>query len=574
MYPLVKYEKSKHKCGKKCKCCCPKRSNYTYVACINRLYRDKSNVMRAGLGQIQFKPCPFGLKKFTEQDLLYQQYGYNASFHKTLEHSTDSGELIAKDQYEKLACAMFESDMRLLASVEQAAGAEYGFVNPTAAFSTILEGAPQCTLPLHPPSTMSSSETAAQMVEVYAQAVARDVSFIDYATDGVIATLLSDTHLNAPNIINNLPDVPPTPFTAQTVFRADADGCTIGPYISQLFLLPVPTSATTSFVQQYTTYLPRFASRVEWGISAAEMISIQNGTLPGPAPALDTPKYIYNGRTLAEAVHNDGIFQYYYQAAFILLGLGAPVNPDFPSFGNQDPFVTGPGLVNILTAVANVAKLALKHAWYWKWVRYRRLRPEVLSLWTHNVLSGALPNSPNYNLSSNLLTNPIVTTEIPLINTGWGSPGTYTLPLCYQEGSPAHPSYPAGHSVAAGACCTILKMFFQNDVDWTSLSPVVEPDTAGTTLVAFVGSTAGMTVGTEINKIGANVFMGRDWAGVHYRDDGSKGFELGERIAMKYMGDILSVSAENNLPENTPPSINFRKFNGELATVVPTSCSR
>nr|QBK92242.1 MAG: hypothetical protein LCPAC304_05890 [Pithovirus LCPAC304] len=483
--------------------------------------------------------------------------------------------MTATDQYEKLACSFFNNSLESLVSVVLASGATFGLVNPSAAMSAILEGAPQCALSLPPPASLSSAITASEMVEVYAQVVARDVSFIDYSTDATITSLLGVTRLNAPGILTNLPDIPSNPFTALTIFRGNAVGCTLGPHISQLFLLNVPTASTTSFLQQYTTYLPRFASRVEWGISATEMIGIQNGIPSGPVPALDTPKYIYNGRTLAEAVHNDAVYQYYYQATLILLGLGAATNSTFPSYANQDPFITNAGVVNILTALSAVAKLALKHAWYWKWAKYRRLRPEVYSLWVHNVLSipSVVPNSANYDLSTVVLTNLITTIDIPAINVGWGTvPTTYTLPLTFRSGSPSHPSYPAGHAVLSGACATILKMFFDGEVVWTTLSAVVEANTAGDTLVPFGGSTAGMTVGTEINKLASNIVLGRDWAGVHYRTDGTKGMDLGEQIAMKYMGDLLSVSPENNLPGNTPPAIVFRQFNGELATVVPTTC--
>ena len=495
--------------------------------------------IRSALAQIQNKGCNPSLKKFTSQDLLYKNYNYNASFSKTLQHDETTGALVATDQYENLACSMFASDLSLLASVKQATGAEFGLVNPSAAFSAVLEGAPQCTLSMPTPPAMSSAAAAAEMVEVYAQAFARDVSFIDYSTDATITSLLGVTRMNEPAVIANLLYAPTTPFTAQSLFRGNADGVEIGPYISQLFLLPVPTSATTTFEQQYTTYLPRAGpfppgTAVEWGTTAADMISIQNASLSVLTPALDTPKYIYNGRTLAEAVHNDAVYQYYYQATLILSNLGAPLNADFPSFSNQDAFITDNGIVNVLTALAGAAKLAFKHAWYWKWVKFRRLRPEVYSLWVDNVLNAVVPNAGNYNLNDIVLTNDITTIDIPSLY------GSYTLPLCFQEGSPSHPSAPAGHAILSGCVGTVAKMFFENDTDWTTLNPVMETNSAGNALVAFGGSTAGMTVATEINKLVFNVVLGRNYAGVHYRSDGF--IELGENLAMKYMADILSAA--------------------------------
>lgn len=581
-------EKKSHehkKCKKRRRCCYPRPLLYR-VDCIYRIFRDQDAKIRAVLGKLQSpRICP-PLQKFTPEDIRYENYNYNASFSKTLTHDQTTGALVATEEYKKLACSMFTNDLKLLDSIKQFPGAEYGFVNPTAAFSAVLIGAPQCALYLPEPSPLSSAETAAEMVEVYAQAVARDVSFINYGTDATITSLLGTDRLNAPDVLNNLVDIPPTPFTTQTIFRGNADGSTVGPYVSQLLLLDVPTSSNTAFLQQYTTYLPRTGpfppgTAVEWGTTKADMIAIQNGELSTLTPALDTPKYIYNGRTLAEAVHNDAGYQYYFQAAMILLKLGAPTNPNFPSFKNQDPFITDAGIINIITAVAGAAKVAFKHAWYWKWVKYRRLRPEVYSLWVDNVLTATVPNAGNYNLSDVVLQNDVITTDI------FNLYKAYTLPLTYIEGSPGHPSYPAGHGTVAGACATILKMFFDGNQKWEDVPLVITGDLSGNvpgavqanntglTRVAYMGvDKSEMTVGGEINKIASNIVLGRDWAGVHYRSDGIKGMELGEEVAIKFMGDLLSVCPENNLPENTPPSITFRRFNGELASVVPTVCKK
>lgn len=556
---------------RKCKRKCCYRPYYFRASCINRLFRDRSARIRGVLGRLQEGPFTI-LKEFTSEDTRYRSFNYNGSFTKSLQHDPTTGALTATGEYEKLAQALFRSDQALLARVELAPGAVQLLVNPTAAFSTVIQGAAQNKFQLPAPPTLSSAASAAEMVEIYSQAVARDVPFIDYSTDATITSLLGATRLNAPDVIANLPlapSTPSTPFTTQTIFRGNGDGCLLGPYISQLMLVDVPTSATTSFVQQYTTYLPRYADRVEWGINAAEMISIQNGIPTGPDPALDTPRYIYNGRTLAEAVHNDAVYQYFYQAALILLGLGAPLNPDFPIFSNQSYFVNGSGIANILTALAGATNLALKHAWYWKWVKYRRLRPEMYSLWVHNVMSGTVPNAGNYDLSDVILNNDVLG-DIESINSTWGFPGNWTLPLCFKTGSPVHPSYPAGHSTFSAAAATILKMFFVCDTPWSDLQSVVETNSAGDILVPYGGSTVGMTVGTELNKLAYNIGIGRDWAGVHYRTDSQ--MQLGEQIAMSYMADLLAVSSENNLPNNTPPSITFRKFDGELATVVPTTC--
>jgi len=559
-----KKKKGKKKCKKKCS-----RGPYCYYGAsgVTRLFRDQSVRIRSALGRIQQGPIVI-LQQFTPEDVRYRNFNYNGSFSKSLEHDSVTGALTATSEYEKLVRSLFRSDQSLLNDVQLAPGAVQLLVNPTAAFSSVLQGAPQNRFELLPPPTLSSATSAAEMVEIYAQAVARDVAFVDYSTDAIITSLLGATRLNDPGVTENLIYTPLAPFTPQTIFRGDADGCILGPYVSQLLLLDVPTSHTGSFPQRYTTYLPRFNDRVEWGVNSAEMISIQNGIPTGSMPALDTNRYIYNGRTLAEAVHNDSGYQYYYQSALILLYLGAPLNPDFPEFANQSPFITGSGMVNIITALAGVSRLAFQHAWYWKWIRFRKLRPEAYSLWIHNVVSNTVENSGNYDISSVVLDNDVLG-DIEAINAGWGFPGNWTLPLCYREGSPVHPSAPQGHFTVASACATVLKMFFECDVLWTDLQGLVEANASGDTLVPYTGDTTSITVGTEINKLAYNVGLGRNWAGVHYRSDMSA--KLGEEVAKSYMSDLLATLSENNLPGNTPPMITFRNFAGEIETVGPST---
>jgi membrane-associated phospholipid phosphatase len=392
------------------------------------------------------------------------------------------------------------------------------------------------------------------MVEVYAQAVARDVPFTDYSTNPLISHLLGDTYLNDPRVLQHLPDRPSGDFTPQTVFRGPSEGCLVGPYISQALLLDVPTSQKTSFAQRYTTLKPRYEGQVEWGTNASETIHIQNGVLDSPAPSYDSPKYIYCGRNLAEAVHFDVPYQYYYQAALIFQSLGVPTNPTFPTALNANAFVTGDGVSNIMSCLAQISNLALKHAWYQKWSRWRRLRPEVYGLWVDNVKNDRVKNTGAYDLDDIILTSPILN-DVRDVNAGWGSESSYTLPLCFREGSPCHPSYPAGHATTAGACATILKIFFDGDRKWSEFNSPVQADATGENLMAYEGADSEeMTVGGEIDKLAYNITLGRDWAGVHYRTDGSKGIELGEQVAMHFFSDVLSSCIENAPHGHPPPS--------------------
>jgi len=70
-----------------------------------------------------------------------------------------------------------------------------------------------------------------------------------------------------------------------------------------------------------------------------------------------------------------------------------------------------------------------------------------------------------------------------------------------------------------------------------------------------------MTVGTELNKLAANVAIGRNWAGVHYRADGDYGMDLGEKVAIQYLKDLKASKNE------TFAGWNLTKFDGSSVVV-------
>ena len=100
------------------------------------------------------------------------------------------------------------------------------------------------------------------------------------------------------------------------------------------------------------------------------------------------------------------------------------------------------------------------------------------------------------------------------------------------------------------------------DGTWVFPSPMI-PDSAGT-ILSPIGDT--LTLTGEINKMGSNIALGRDWAGVHYRTDGHNGILQGESVAKLilqdwinrypepdtkfeftgYLGDSISITPENN----------------------------
>ncbi len=117
--------------------------------------------------------------------------------------------------------------------------------------------------------------------------------------------------------------------------------------------------------------------------------------------------------------------------------------------------------------------------------------------------------------------------------------GTYLLPMAFPEGSPTHPAYPAGHAGISGACATILKAFFNED--FVIPNPVVA-SADGLSLVPYEGPP--LTVGGELNKLAANITLGPDIAGVHWRSDSIEGINLGEQVAIGALRDIRATFHE------------------------------
>jgi hypothetical protein len=206
-------------------------------------------------------------------------------------------------------------------------------------------------------------------------------------------------------------------------------------------------------------------------------------------------------------------------------GLGAPLGPANPYLEsrNQDGFGTfGPPY--IATMVAEVAVRALKAVWHQKWFVHRRLRPEEFGGRIHNLANGTHP----YPVHRQVLDS----VALSRVYSGYGS---YLLPQVYPEGCPLHAAYGAGHATVAGAFVTILKALF--DESFIIQRPVV-PASDGLSLTPYSGPGADrLTVGGELNKLAANIAIGRNFAGIHWRSDYTRSLELGEAVAISVLQD-------------------------------------
>jgi hypothetical protein len=108
-----------------------------------------------------------------------------------------------------------------------------------------------------------------------------------------------------------------------------------------------------------------------------------------------------------------------------------------------------------------------------------------------------------------------------------------------------HPSYGAGHAAVAGACVTILKAFFdtssvlvkrKDDVLFSHIkngdTPVAYvPDNTMKALTDVNDGTF-LTLEGELNKLAANISIGRNMAGVHFFSDYHGSLRMGEEIAL------------------------------------------
>jgi hypothetical protein len=451
---------------------------------------------------------------------------YMASFTKGLPH-TQLGE-VEPGTYETLLYALSTGKQSDFENLDRGSGMK--FVNPQAAFAFQMEGADSHRLGIPPAPAFASAQAAAEMVELYWQALARDVSFADYDRSPVTQAAVQD--LNRLSAFAG--PVSGGKVTTSSLFRGNVVGGLTGPFVSQFLWQPIPVNSTV-VDQRYRAGAPE----VDYLTTYAEWLVLQTGVPPYRAWTPDaTPKYIYSGRALAEWVHYDFLYQAFHNAALILLNqspetiLNAnpylnPANP-YKTTKVETGFATfgGPHICCMLGAACQEA---LKAAWYLKWSVHRRLRPEEFGGRVHQTKVGAA----TYPVHPDLLNS----AALPSV---FSANGTYLLPQAYAEGCPLHPSYPAGHASVAGACSAILKACFD---ETQLLTDTVQSSADGMSLLPL-GDVA-LTVGGEVNKLAFNVAIGRNFGGIHYRSDAEAGFRLGEDVAIAMLQDLVTTLTED-----------------------------
>jgi hypothetical protein len=430
-------------------------------------------------------------------------------------------------------------------------GGSVPLVNPQAGLAFDMEGADSHQFAIGTPPAVASAERAGETVELYWMAVLRDVNFANYTGDPTAQTAA----LELSKLADFRGPKQSGKVTANTLFRGFTSGDLTGPYVSQFLLKPLEYGAI-HIDQKMNTYLPLSTGGSDYMTTPASWLAVQNGAGPFGSNLIDpTLRYVRNGRDLAAYVHIDVLFEAYFNACLWLIDNGAPLNPGNPYAAlsgkrTQTGFGTF-GAPHIKTLVAEAATRALKAVWYQKWFVHRNLRPEAYGGLVHFTKTGAA----SYPLHTDILNSDVIARI-------FARTGTYFLPHAFPEGCPQHPSYGQGHSTVAGACATMVKAFFDDSFVLSHITDIVEASGDGSSLVSYAGLDKDqITVGGEMNKLAANIGIGRNHAAVHWRSDYTDSLPLGEAVAISILQDQKDTYNESF------SGFTFTKFDGTKITV-------
>ncbi len=623
---------------------------------------------------------------------IFQEEGFPSNFTKGLPHN-EFGMLETRQDYVDLTNKINQQDAdnfdQVNRGINETTGARSrrsgngassdgsditwrGWESPRAGHYFNLQGPDADAVGMPPAPELGTEELTAEMAEVYALALLRDVPFAQISantgadaqtgitSDAVLTALeslswfsdSSDAGLtlqqrrrraarrvdHGPAFdINNPPDA--ATFDRASAFRGSAPAAKAGPYVSQFMLsgnklTPSAAPHTDSSIaygrqvidQQIETLEPGTDFMLHWNA----YLDVQNGanfTGDTDKQVVDDRRFITTPRDLAAYVRYDALYQAYLNACLYMLGdsthfqVQQPVDhpytgiagPGFPDGNRRDApdtpesrqaFATFGG-PHILSLVTEVATRCLKAVRRQKFNYHRRARPErigalltllgtkdspnnqsdqlgtmsktQISLMFNQLLDkdesdpesnsilGLVSQHNQSRLSGNTADPHLSATASP--DPDWfNATENYLLPMAFAEGSPMHPSYGAGHATVAGGCVTMLKAFFNTtDVDgnslaWPTTLPVLEANPDGTQLTN-AANRDNMTISGELNKLAANISIGRNMAGVHYYTDYYESLRMGERVA-------TGILIEQMKHYNEPVEFSFESFDGDFVHIL------
>jgi hypothetical protein len=509
----------------------------------------------------------------------YRHQSFAGNFSKTLPHDPATG-LVIPSAYLALLNALETGTQEAFDAVP--AGGKGQLAGPLSPlqFQMVGSDSPDAKSPFTPPS-VASAGGAAELVELYWEAYVRDVPFINYGSNPLIALAVAD--------MNKLSDFGgPKPVTPQNLFRYPFIGCTDGPYVSQI-LYQTHRLDGVNFVPMLNTRLPVHdpntgqvltgpGTGFDFMTNFPEYVFVEdgNGALqPSPNTSDPTTRFIRSVRDVGNLANSDSIFSVYFRAAIALGGLGIGVDTNSPY--NNDTRINGFNTFSSAYLFQLLAQAAQTEAaaFYEKWFVHRKVRPEAHA----NLVDGILNN--RFKLNPSMHPDLFNSSVLPLIfernqqlnvKRGLGTTGSFLLPQISAGGSPSHPSSPAGHAFTAGAAVTMIKAMLDvgtptNPKPW----PLTKPD--GTPNPVVVASADGqsrvptgdtnLTVLGELNKLAANVSEGRCMLGIHWRvSDNMHGMTMGENVAIRLLEDLATTYPEKNFKGFT-----LTKFDGTTILV-------
>ncbi|MFL5359075.1 vanadium-dependent haloperoxidase [Archangium sp.] len=516
-------------------------------------------------------------------EVNYPGYSFVGNFSKGLKHDTvGDPEPVS---YGSLLRALESRDPGDFEEI--LLGGAKKLTNPQAGLAFDLEGPDAQAVTLPPAPRFDSQQAAHEMGELYWMALARDVPFIDYATEATTTgTLLQRAIASLNGEFRDFGGF--DTVTAQNVFRGIYPGEQVGPYVSQFLLKGnvdprKPAGQGRDAADGFITYGSQVIDQRQWTVKGfpelgatadyltnfTDWLAVQNGRDDRGVDQFDMTRrrFIRNLRDGANYVHFDQVVNAFYNAAFYLMAeptgdqsLGNPASTGRPQVDMEFPYNPGNpydpsgtvsdsrtqvgfatfGPVHLLQTLLEVAGRAGRAVWWQKWGVHRRLRPEEFGGRLDNHLKDRRGYPFNASIRNSLAAGGL-SAYFPL---RYNTPGSYLLPQAYPEGAPTHPAYGAGHATIAGACATLLKAFFDEK------APIENPllsNADGTALVAYTGADASqLTVGGELNKLAGNLALFRNAAGVHWRSDYSESLPLGEKVALGLLQELSLTFNEDN----------------------------
>lgn len=272
-----------------------------------------------------------------------------------------------------------------------------------------------------PAPALGSDELIAEMGEVYAQALLRDVPFTDITDEsGKVSCGPCDKGTRPLTIKTVLKELNQLDWfksddccdlsaeeasrkrgllTGQNAFRGITFGDDIGPYISQFLLAGNQGINGNDTIHKASDgYISYGAIRIDQRVRYAtpcddhmtnwkEWLDVQDGADLGGLESYEkgalAHRFITTPRDLATYVHYDALYEAYLNAFLILLAEESPFDPDLPfqlaDYKDHQQAFAHFGGPHILSLVTEVATRALKAVRYQKFNVHRRMRPEVLA---------------------------------------------------------------------------------------------------------------------------------------------------------------------------------------------------